>query len=374
MRIGYGATVLARGLSSGSVDGIGRVSASLMQALLRRPGIELTPFTYTAQAQASIPGAIAVGTYSPQAAASLLLSSGFPSMERVFEGQLDLVHATDHFIPRLRNTPVLATLMDAIPLVRPDWVAYRFKTIKNIMWRKSAQWADHVVTLSDWSKREIAQAFSLADDKISIVPPGVDASWHGPFDAETLARVRQAHQLPATYFLFIGTLQPRKNLECLLQAHALLPQEIRDNFPLLIAGHRGWADQKLTSRLHNTDERGVRWLNYVPQGDLPCVLHLASALLFPSLHEGFGLPILEAFAAATPVIAANATAIPEVAGDAAMLLPPNDIGQWREAMQAIALGKLPVDQMRARGRLRAQHFTWERSASSMVSLYQQLVR
>ena len=229
-----------------------------------------------------------------------------------------------------------------------------------------------MVTISEFSRQEIARWFRLPEERISVIPLGVDETWFEIQGAEILDRVRSTYSLPDHFFLFIGTLQPRKNLDCALAAHQLLPREQRMQFPLVVVGRAGWECGQLIERLQ-ADGAAVRWLRYVPQDDLPAILRLATALVFPSLYEGFGLPVLEAFAAGTPVIASNTTSVPEVAGDAAMLLDPQDPSAWRDAMQALAGDDRLAQHYRARGLARARLFPWEATAAALADLYRRMV-
>lgn len=372
MRVAYGVSVLAAAMRRGGADGIGNVTREVLQRLSRMPELALLPFEYEHEASGCILGARAVGRFEPQAALSLATGLPFLKMQRMLRGQVDLVHATDHYVPRLRGVPVLATLMDAIPLSHPEWVAYRFRSLKNEAWRRSAHWADHVLTISEFSRREIARWFRLPASRISVIPLGVDARWFETPEPAERECVRQDYALPGRFFLFVGTLQPRKNLERLVQAHALLPAEVRRDFPLIIVGRRGWGCEELVGRLEGAGLPDVRWLSYVPDADLPGMLALATALVFPSLYEGFGLPVLEAFAAGTPVIASSATSVPEVAGDAALLVDPMDTGAWCEAMRTLAGDENLAGCLREKGRARARLFSWDRTTAELARLYLQV--
>lgn len=372
MRVAYGVSVLAAAMQRGGADGIGTVASELMQRLQVAPSLDLLPFEYAPVASGQIPGAVAVGRFQPQAALSLATGMAFPAMQRRLQGRVDLVHATDHYVPRLRGVPVLATLMDAIPLSHPEWVAYRFKSLMNEAWRRSAHWADHVLTISEFSKGEIARWFRLPESRISVIPLGVDSRWFERPEVGEFERVRRIYALPERYFLFVGTLQPRKNLERLVQAHALLPASLRRDCPLIVVGRRGWGCEDLAGRLEGGVLPDVRWLSYVPDGDLPVMLAAATALVFPSLYEGFGLPVLEAFAAGTPVIASAATSVPEVAGDAALLVDPMDAAGWCDSMRMLAGDEALAERLRDKGRARARLFSWEQTAAKLAGLYEKV--
>lgn len=373
MRVGFGTTVLARGLAQGGVDGIGSYTRELMQRLAQSPDILLNPFAYSGPVPSEmVANVVRVGDFPRQALLSLFTGSAFLTMQKALVGRVDLVHATDHYIPKLRGIPVLATLMDAIPLAHPEWVTYHFKSLKNELWRRSAHWAQHIITISEHSRAEIVQWFKIPENRISVIPLGVDDRWFIAPALEALERVRNRYHLPSQFFLSVGTLQPRKNIGMLIKAHRMLSPAMRREVPLVVVGKAGWGCEEVTAQLKQGDGGALRWLQYVPDADMPPLLWQATALVFPSLHEGFGLPVLEAFAAQVPVIASNTTAIPEIVGDAAILVDPTLPGVWADSMKYLLSAGFEIEAMKARGLIQASNLTWEKNWSATTALYAQL--
>ena len=364
IRVAYGITVLENGRLSGGIDGIGRYTQELAASLAQRPSITLKPFHY-----AHVADDRSVGRFGAQALWSLASSRPFPIMQRTLETQVDIVHATDHLVPCLKKIPVVATVMDAIPLAHPECVTYRFKTIKNMLWARSVRWATHIITISDHSRQQIQAFFRIPDDRISVVPLGVDQHWFARCELADAARVRQSYRLPERFFLFIGTIQPRKNLARIIRAHQSLPTLMQRAVPLLVAGRRGWGCDAELAMLRDADPRQLRWLNYVAEHDLKPLLQQSTALVFPSLQEGFGLPVLEAFAAGVPVLSSNTTSIPEVAGDAALLVDPQDQHAIAAGMQELVKHDALHAHLVKAGRQRAEGFTWERTAAMTENIY-----
>lgn len=359
MRVGFGATVLARGLAQDGVDGIGSYTRELMQRVALSQDVTLQPFAYSGPVPPIMAAyMVDAGDFQRQALVSLATGLPFGAMQNALAGKVDLVHATDHYIPKLRGIPVVATLMDAIPLAHPEWVTYRFKHIKTEAWRRSAHWAQHIITISEHSRTEIAQWFKIPEKRISVVPLGVDERWFAMPAVEELDRVRNQYQLSSQFFLSVGTLQPRKNIGTLIAAHRMLPPALRREAPLVVVGKAGWGCEKVVAELTHGDGGALRWLQYVPDSDMLPLLHQASALVFPSLHEGFGLPVLEAFAARVPVIGSNTTAVPEVAGQCAVLVNPMVPGAWADAMQYLLSSGEKIDAMKCSGLARAKLFNW----------------
>ena len=372
MRLGFGVTVLARGLASGGLDGIGNYSRELMQRFLASGELELLPMSYgPALPHMATPqiATLQCGRFAPRAALSALSGLPFAGAGRI-AGKIDLMHATDHLIPHLGRVPVVATLMDAIPLAHPEWVPRKLRKLKNALWRRSAHWAAHVITISGFSKMEIEQHFAVPAERISVIPLGVDERWFQPLPLEASERILRRHGLPPRFFLFVGTLQPRKNIRRVIQAYRSLPQAVINEVPLVIVGRAGWQCGDIVDALAaGAYGPSLIWLRHVPDAELLALVKAATALVFPSLHEGFGLPVLEAFAAGTPVVTSNGSALPEVAGDAALLVDPLDTAGIAEAMLRLLEDAALADILRARGQARARVHSWDRTAAMTLAVY-----
>lgn len=373
MRVAFGVSVLARTVQQGGVDGIGTYTRELMAAM--PPSAQLQPYLFDAPAslwQGATP-AMSFGPFAWQALAATLPGVDFGGVRRALCSGIDVIHATDHLVPRLRGMPVVATIFDAIPLSHPEWVRYRFKGLKNELWRRTAFWAQHVITISDYSRQEIATHFRLPEERITAIPLGVGSQWFAPVDEAVGESVRVRCALPNRYFVSVGTLQPRKNINRLLLAHASLPEHLQREFPLIVVGKPGWGCEDVIAQFTGGALKYVRWLQHLPDADLQVVIKRATALVFPSLHEGFGLPVLEAFAAGVPVVASNTTSIPEVAGDAALLIDPLRIDELADAMRRIAENSGLASQLIARGRHRVRAFTWQACAEKTLRVYESMV-
>ncbi|HEY0879037.1 MAG TPA: glycosyltransferase family 1 protein [Zeimonas sp.] len=372
-------SVLARGLRTGGVDGIGVYTRELASALSSREDVMLAPVSFGWSldgASSALPGsplmssgAHDLGRFAPRAACSSLFPLAFPGSGRL-KGRVDVFHATDHFIPRLRGIPVVATLMDAIPLARPEWVRIRARGAKNWIWRRTARWADRIVTISAHSRREIVEHFGVPESRVDVVPLGVDARRFAPVASGERERVLARLGVRPPFFLFVGTIQPRKNVERIVAAHERLPAALRSEAPLIVAGRDGWGCDELVERLRAAaPDAPVRWLRYVSDRQAQVLMQSATALVFPSLHEGFGLPVVEAFASRLPVIASSTTALPEVAGDAALLVDPTNVDEIAGAMQRVLHDDALREDLRARGALRVREYTWERCAAATARIY-----
>lgn len=224
LTVGFGVTALARGLSGEGVDGIGHYTQSLFQCMQSQSNLQLSPFSFGMETKKTdfnqpvllrekLPKELIQGVFLPSKRFS----------QNMQKPKLDLVHATDHLIPFSKDVPLLATIMDAIPLSHPEWVrAGLLSKLKAALWKKMAQRADHIVTISDYSKAQIIEYFSIDDAKISVVPLGVDKRFFEVIDTQEKKAILNKHKISKSYVLSVGTLQPRKNVESSLAAMALL--------------------------------------------------------------------------------------------------------------------------------------------------------
>jgi len=239
-------------------------------------------------------------------------------------------------------------------------------------WRRSLQAAcrftNHWITLSTFSKERMKAVLGLPEERITVIPlaarplPAPPAEW---------ARVEAP---PERYILHVGTLEPRKNLHCLLEAYARLPERFRRRVKLILAGGKGWGEMDFWLSLSRHRAAGeVLAAGEVSDTQLSGLLRCALALAMPSWYEGFGLPVLEAMSVGVPVLCSNAEALGEVAGGAALVLDPRDPGAWAEAIRRVA----EDDKLRARlsllGKARASEFSWRKTAASHAALFEKLL-
>jgi glycosyltransferase involved in cell wall biosynthesis len=231
-----------------------------------------------------------------------------------------------------------------------------------------------VIAVSRAMVPELVEHYAVPEERISVTHLGVDERWFEREPDARIAALRQRYHLDRRYLLFVGTLQPRKNVARILAAFERLPPSFRAEVQLVIAGRAGWQIDELVTALRTAGNEGrVRWLDYVPAADLRSLYQGAAAFVFPSLHEGFGLPVLEAFASGVPVVCSNVTSLPEVAGDAALQVDPTDVAGLASAMEALVSDDALAQRMRERGRDRAREFTWDRCAEGTLAVLRSMV-
>jgi len=376
IRVGLGVTALCKGLAHGNVDGIGTYTRELMEhwasefSNINDSSPNLVPFSFNAPIPHAFgQRAFKLPSYSLGAAWSVLSNQNFLKIGELSK-EVDIIHATDHYIPLCKTSPLVATLMDALPFSHPEWSRGEFRKLKNTLWLKAIGWADSIITISEYSKQQLSLWANIPLHKITVIPLGVNAAWFEPVSENLSAQIKSQYALPDMFFISVGTLQPRKNLMQTIQAHKMLPKSLRQRAPLLIVGAQGWKSEE-TLKLIDQEAAGgfVRWLKHVPQADLLPLLKLSSALVFPSLAEGFGLPVLEAFAAKVPVITSNSTSLPEVAGDAALLVDPLNVEELCLAMIRAIEDIDLIERNKLKGFERAHQFTWAACAKSTFNVY-----
>ncbi len=241
---------------------------------------------------------------------------------------------------------------------------------------KAVAKADHIITISKSSKRQIIEHFKVPADKISIVYPGVDPAEFYPRSASDIAPVRKKYKLPARYILYHGTLEPRKNIDGLLAVYDQLDKALQTKYPLVLAGGKGWKDEAIFAGIDRLRKAGLKiiWTGYLPDADAPAVISGASLLVFPSFYEGFGIPVLEAMACGVPVISSDNTSLPEVVGDAGLLLKAKDTAGWTAAITNLLGDKALQQKLIKRGLVQAKKFTWAQSATSLHEALAKLTR
>ncbi|MBP9830867.1 MAG: glycosyltransferase family 4 protein [Polaromonas sp.] len=383
MRLGLGCTALARGRLSGHVDGIGVYTSELLKYVNSSAGLTNADHGVNNQVQCTVFGkkygaALPTACTLPMvysAAAATSAAIGLPFLGAAsLERQIDLFHATDHYIPKLRNTPVVATIMDVIGIRHPEWVNPSLRSFKNALFRKTVGWADQIITISNYSAADIADWLGAQAPKITAIPLGVSVDYFKSIAQEDKNNVLNQYQLRPGYFISVGTLQPRKNVERIIQAHALLPSSVRTEHPLVVVGQNGWRTDDLIQSLSQLEQDGYgRWLKYVPRKDIFALLQSAHALVFPSLYEGFGLPVLEGFASGIPVITSNTSSLPEVAGEAASLVNPNSVEEIAQAMLQLVEQTDLRNALIQKGLLQVNKFSWAETARLTSDVYREML-
>jgi glycosyltransferase involved in cell wall biosynthesis len=292
---------------------------------------------------------------------------------RTLRGCEDYVfHGPNFYLPSFGGRS-LATMHDLSPYIwsdchPPERVRYMRSEIELALSRASM-----LITDSEFTRREVSDYFSWPIEKIRAIPLASAGCFY-PRSPELLQGLLQKFSLlKGEYTLFLGTIEPRKNLSTLLDAYESLPVSLRKRWPLILAGYSGWQSEAIFARIEKGSRSGwIRYLGYLLPEDLPLLMAGARLFVFPSFYEGFGLPVLEAMASGIPVVCSNSSSLPEVAGDAALMC---DAADTKTLCQLIAKG-LDDEAWRASARelglIQAAKFSWSRCARETVEAYRSL--
>jgi glycosyltransferase involved in cell wall biosynthesis len=280
----------------------------------------------------------------------------------------ELFHATEHLLLPLRSVPTVLTVHDLIFRHLPEHHKPLNRWYLNLTMPLYCRRAGHVIAVSEHSKRDLISAYGIAAEKITVVYEAAASNFR-PQTPQKVAAVRARYGLPERYLLFVGTIEPRKNLARLLVAfEAVRADGLVDG--LVIVGQRGWLYGDFFARLEESPVREAVLLpGYVPDADLPAFYAGAQTLVLPSVYEGFGLPVLEAMACGTPAVASNASSIPEIGGDAALYFDPLDVEAAVGAIRRLLREAGLRAEMQRRGLAQAARFSWQRAAAETQAVY-----
>jgi len=283
-----------------------------------------------------------------------------------------LFHATEHLLLPLRFVPTVLTVHDLIFRHLPQHHKRLNRWYLNLTLPLYCRRADHIIAISDCTRRDLVAAYDLPRDKITVIHEAAAPRFR-PQPAERVAAVRQSYGLSGRYLLFVGTIEPRKNLTRLLRAFEVLHRQgmIDD---LVVVGRRGWLYDDFFATLERSPVRhAVRLPGFVPDRDLPAVYAGAEALVFPSLYEGFGLPALEAMACGTPVACSGTSSLPEVGGAAALYFDPASDESIVKTIRRLLSDPHLQEELIRRGRDRAATFSWDRVATETEAVYERVM-
>lgn len=287
---------------------------------------------------------------------------------------LDVLFCPVNVVPVAALAPSVVTVHDLAFIAYPEAYHASKRRYLSLMTRLSVRRARRVIAVSAHTKDDLVHHFGVAPAKVTVIPNAMDSRFHPASDLAAVARFKTDHHLPERCILFVGTVEPRKNLQRLIEAFARLGRAEQD-VTLVIVGASGWMTSNLAPvvRRHELTDR-VLFTGYVPDDELPRWYQAATVFCYPSLYEGFGLPVLEAMACGTPVVASNASSIPEVAGDAAVLVNPTDVAALSGALQTLLADAPRRAEMRRAGIERARDYSWERTASATYAVLAEAAR
>lgn len=386
MQVAIDATPLLR-----KPDGVGRYSSSLISELIRldsESNYRAIGFANDRLKPHSIDKSELKYEYLhiPRQAYSQWFKRIAPvSVNRWLKKQPDVV-LYPNFVafPKIKHAKSILVIHDLAFIDLPETISQRGPVMEKILPSnlpylqkfvpRSIEQADAVVAVSEETQAAIAKHFGINVSDITIVPNAVDDRFFKKLKQEDLQTVQTRYGLPEDFILFLGTIEPRKNVLRLLEAYEKLPAALREDYPLVLAGKKGWQSEEIYAKINEMLEQGhaIITTGFIEDEDLPGLLQSANALVFPSIHEGFGLPILEGFASGVPVICSDIAPMNRLAEDAAIFIDPESANSIKRAMESLLNSKTNQTEMKRKGKAVAKKHTWTNSAQIMKELIHHL--
>jgi glycosyltransferase involved in cell wall biosynthesis len=282
--------------------------------------------------------------------------------------RIDIYHGTSYAAPLAKTCGQVVTIHDMTFRLVPKLHSSYRRLYLRFLTPAVAKRCDKVIADSESTKRDLLDFVRIDEGKIRVIHLGVEKRFAPVSDVQQLASIRAKYDLPREFILFVGVIEPRKNLEILVDAY--LESALSDQFDLVLGGGLGWDYSALLEKIASPRAKSViRLPGYVADADLPAFLSLATVFVYPSLYEGFGLPVLEAMACGTPVITSSISSLPEVTGDAAILIHPSDQQALGLALRRVLDDPELRRELSQRGLERAKQFTWEGTAQRTLEVY-----
>ncbi len=282
---------------------------------------------------------------------------------------------TSYIIPSFapKWLPVVATVHDLVAWLFATRHHLKATIIERMTLPLAVKKISTFVTVSSNTKRDLQHFFKIPSEKIEVIPCGAGEQFQ-PLSAEQTEVFRREKNLPEKYILAVGTLEPRKNFVTLIKAFAEVVKQ-HPEYSLVIVGGKGWYFEKIFETVKGCElEDSVKFAGYVEDRDLPGYYNTATCLVFPSLYEGFGIPLLEAMKSGCPVITSNVSSMPEVVGDAAILVSPASIPELSQAIERLIASKELRAELSQKGRIQSAKFSWKNSAQELRGLFEKLVK
>jgi glycosyltransferase involved in cell wall biosynthesis len=284
----------------------------------------------------------------------------------------DLLHGMAFAVPLLWGGPSVVTIFDLSFLRYPERLGRARRLYLGWATRISTARARRVIAISESAKREISAMMGVPESRIDVAVPGVSDRFK-PFDRSEIEAFRRAHGLPDRFILYLGTIEPRKNLDTLLRAYASLPQ--RREVKLMLAGGQGWQTEQIFALMEQLGlKEDVLLPGYIPGDELPLWYNAAEMFAYPSIYEGFGIPVLEAMACGVPVVASDTTSLPEVVGTAGVLVPATSVEAWSDALASLLAHEVERADLAQLGQAHARSFTWHNTARQTAESYRRALK
>lgn len=285
--------------------------------------------------------------------------------------QFNVYHATNYVLPYYFNSLNILTVHDLIALDFPALCKQKSAIYFNLLLARSIKKARHIIVPSITVKNDILARFNIDPDKINVIYHGINQNFRKINDKKILDNIKLKYALPEKYILFVGNIEPKKNLQRLINAFYLLRKTSELKHKLIIVGKKGWKYRPVFKTINDLKIKNeIIFTGYIPEKDLPSVYSLADLFVFPSLYEGFGIPPLEAMACEVPVIVSNRGALPEITGGNCPQINPYSVHDLKEAILRLLTDKELREKNVKQGKKWANNFNWEKAANETLKVYE----
>ena len=290
---------------------------------------------------------------------------------------IDVFFSPTHYIPRFVNTRRIVSIMDLSYLHYPRLFRQKDRyQLKN--WTKySIKNAAKIITISHFTKSEIIKYYSIPEEKIVVAYPGLNETYHNPKSQNPSVDIKSKYHILGDYILFVGTIQPRKNISRLLDAYVLAVNKCgNETIKLILVGKKGWLYEEIFQKAKKLNmSNKIIFLDFVPDSDMPYLYKNAAAFILPSLYEGFGIPVIEALSSGVPTVISDTTSLPEVGSDASIYIDPENIDSIKDGIiKAITLTPVKKAEMVKRGYRQASKFSWTNSAKIVLNTFKGIIK
>lgn len=292
-----------------------------------------------------------------------------------FGNRADITFFFNYVIPPGVKGKKITIVHDMAYKAYPETVRKRTRRLLDLALEKSCARADRIITVSEFSKQELIKYLGIRSDKIVVMPNGVDFSlYHPNYEEKEVAKIKKKYSIEGKYFLYLGTLEPRKNIERLILAYAKLIRETNEVPKLVLAGRKGWMYNSIFETVKTLKlENNVIFTGYIEAKDTPILMKGAEIFLFPSLYEGFGMPPLEAMACGTPVLVSNVSSLPEIVGEAGIFVDPFSIDSIEQGLLSLTKNQRIRDELILKGLQRVRKYSWDKAVRIIKNVLDELI-
>ncbi len=303
-----------------------------------------------------------------------MLARNLKDLANYFSSRSFDLYFEPNFIPlKIPAKHIVVTVPDFSFARFPEWHPQdKVRYFKKHFWKKIKK-ADRIIVISNFIREEAIHLFGFPEDQLTAIHLGFDPDNFKVYAPQEVLAIKKKYHLPENFILFVGSIEPRKNLRNLLRAYVDLEEPIRKEFKLVLVGFKGWENQEIMSLLRKL-KSDVLYLGYVPDNELGKFYNLASLFVYPSFYEGFGLPPLEAMACGCPVVVSKVASLPEVCGEAVFYIDPNDTGSIAQGMNRVLNDETFRKSLTKKGLERSKLFSWEKCAREHLKVFEEIVR